>query len=194
MRRAATSYSCRRFTVASAASVLVVLVLAPATGYAQAIAALGSRVQRARAACDSAVGDQEYRAIRHDSGAVRANGYEMRMRVSKDSADEKARVGVEVMCRYDFTQGVARISRLEEGAARVAKPGSLTRAQVEAEQECKHSINSRPGYEVRRVGTPVADGAHAWVMSLVVRRDGEEDLRATCRYDAASGRVALRPR
>jgi hypothetical protein len=194
MSRAGTSYSYRRPIGASVASLVLVLAFAPESGYAQASTSLGSRVQRARAACDSAATTQRYAVVRHDSGAVRENIYELRMRVSHDSADAKAPAGGEVTCRYNFARGTARISSPDERAPDSTKPAKLTRAQVEAEQECKHSINSRPGYEVRRVGTPVADGPHAWVMSLTVRRDGEENVRATCRYDASSGRVALRPR
>ena len=73
-------------------------------------------------------------------------------------------------------------------------PATLTRAQVEAQQECKNSINSRPGYQVTRIGTPVLRAKHAWDVALTVRRDGEVDQRATCRFDSSTGRVTLRPR
>jgi hypothetical protein len=194
MSRAGKSYSYRRLIATTAVLRALVVGLAPASGRAQAPTSLGSRVERARAACDSASTAQSYGVMRRDSGAVHGNIYELRMQASKDSADARRRAGGEVTCRYDFMRGTVRISQPDERAPSVVKAAKLTRAQLEAEQECKHSINSRPGYEVRRVGTPVADGAHAWVMSLTVRRDGEEDLRATCRYDASSGRVALRPR
>jgi hypothetical protein len=70
----------------------------------------------------------------------------------------------------------------------------LTRTQFEAQQECKSSINSRPGFQAAWVGKPVRREKQAWDVPVTVRRDGEVNQRATCRFDASSGRVTLRPR
>jgi len=70
----------------------------------------------------------------------------------------------------------------------------LTRTQFEAQQECKNSINSRPGFQAAWVGKPVRREKQAWDVPVTVRRDGEVNQRATCRFDASSGRVTLRPR
>jgi len=71
---------------------------------------------------------------------------------------------------------------------------ALTRAQFEVQQECKNSINSRPGYQAIWLGKPVLRKKHAWDVAVTVRRDGEVDQRATCRFDSSTGRVTLRPR
>src|SRR3954462_11518559 len=70
----------------------------------------------------------------------------------------------------------------------------LSRVQVEAQQACRNAIDTRPGYQARRVGTPVQHGAKQWDVSVTVRRDGSENMRVSCRYSAASGKVKLRQR
>ena len=69
----------------------------------------------------------------------------------------------------------------------------LSRTQLEAQQECKSAINTHPGYQARRVGTPVQHGAKQWDVPVTVRRDGTETMRVTCRYNGANGKVSLRP-
>lgn len=78
----------------------------------------------------------------------------------------------------------------------VATRGSerLSRVQVEAQQACRNAIDTRPGYQARRVGTPIQHGAKQWDVPVTVRRDGSENMRVSCRYSAASGKVKLRQR
>jgi hypothetical protein len=70
----------------------------------------------------------------------------------------------------------------------------LSRVQVEAQQACRNAIDTRPGYQARRVGTPVQHGAKQWDVPVTVRRDGSENMRVSCRYSATSGKVKLRQR
>jgi hypothetical protein len=70
----------------------------------------------------------------------------------------------------------------------------LSRTQVEAQQACQNAINTRAGYQARKVGTPVQHGKKQWDVPVTVRRDGSETLRVSCRYNAANGKVTLRPR
>lgn len=91
---------------------------------------------------------------------------------------------------------IALLAPLSRGRAQAPRDTAtaLTRAQVEAQQECKNSINSRPGYQATWVGKPVLRKKQIWEVPLTARRDGEVDERATCRFDPSSGRVTLRPR
>ena len=70
----------------------------------------------------------------------------------------------------------------------------LTEAQLEAQRECRNAIDTRPGYQVRRVGTPVRHGTRQWDVPVTVRRDGSEIMRVTCRCNGANGKVTLRQR
>lgn len=89
----------------------------------------------------------------------------------------------------------AQVPSRNDPAARAPRRTSegLSRTQLEAQQACKNAIDTRAGYQARRVGTPVRHGAKQWDVPVTVRRDGTETMRVTCRYDGASGKVSLRP-
>ena len=70
----------------------------------------------------------------------------------------------------------------------------LSRTQLEAQQACKNAIDTRAGYQARRVGKPVRHGGKQWDVPVTVRRDGTETMHVTCRYNSANGKVSLRAR
>lgn len=89
-------------------------------------------------------------------------------------------------------QAPSRIPQSQQQRAR--SPRQLSRTQIEAQQACQNAINTRAGYQARRVGTPVRHGTKQWDVPVTVRRDGSETLRVSCRYNGANGKVTLRPR
>lgn len=79
-----------------------------------------------------------------------------------------------------------------QAPSRTPKP--LSRTQLEAQQACRNAIDTRAGYQARRVGAPVQHGAKQWDVPVTVRRDGTETMHVTCRYNPANGKVSLRAR
>ena len=191
---------CRNVWCALAIATLAFLALPDADVQAQAASASmpsAVRAQRAGEACDAVASRYGYRIVRRDS--VRANGatYELPLHVTHGAGE------ADVICRYDTKRGVAELPKWDERTGQPARPdrgktgGSPTGASRNAfiaRQECENYINSRPGFRVQRVGTPVSRGMGQWDVPLTARQDGHSDVRATCRYIQATGTVTLRPR
>ena len=160
------------------------------TAQAQLPSRIPQAPQRARDACDAAASRYGYRVIRRNPETVNGSEYQLPMHVAHGTTE------ADVTCRYDTRRGVAELPEWNDRPARVPVRESerLSRMQLEAQQACQNAVNTRAGYQARRVGTPVQHGAKQWDVPVTVRRDGTETLRVTCRYNAASGKVTLRQR
>ena len=149
------------------------------------------QVQRqARNACDAAAARYGYRIIQRNPASVSGNEYQLPMHVAHGTTE------ADVTCRYDTSRGVAELPAWNDRPAGVPERAAeqLTRTQLEAQQACRNAIDTRAGYQTRRVGTPVQHGAKQWDVPVTVRRDGTENMRVTCRYNGANGKVTLRQR
>lgn len=153
--------------------------------------------QRPREACDAAAARDGYRIVRRDTAKMNGTTYELPLHVVHGAREAN------VICRYDTKRGIAELPRWDERTGQPARSDRadtahrktrISREAFIARQECENSINSRPGFRVQRLGTPVARGAGHWDVPLTVRQDDGTDQRATCRYNAARGTVSLRRR
>ena len=156
-----------------------------------------ARAQRAREACDAVASRYGYRIVRRDSAKTNGTMYEVPLHVAHGAAE------ADVICRYDIKAGSVALPAWDERTGQPARPDrgrtertatGLPREAFVARQECENYINSRPGFRVQRVGTPVALGLGQWDVPLTARQDGHTDIHATCRYIRATGTVSLRPR
>ena len=151
-------------------------------------------VQRAREACDAAASRYGYHVMRRDQENVDGGQYQLPMHVQHGTTE------ADVTCRYDTNRGVAELPAWDDRAGRVGRNpwdrdrggNRLSEAQYQAEQACENSINSRAGYRVMQVGTPMAHGARNWDVPVTVQRDGRRNLTVSCRYNTANGKVSLR--
>ena len=167
------------------------------TLFAVPVANAQARAQRAREACDAAASRHGYRILRADTAKTQGTTYELPLHVMHGAGE------ADVICRYDTERGVAELPQWDERAGQPARTHrgnagrrttGMSREAFIARQECESFINSRPGFRVQRLGTPVARGAGRWDVPLTVRQDDGTDEHATCRYNAASGTVSLRRR
>jgi hypothetical protein len=174
----------------------VCLLLSSTAAQAQPPRQIPLATQRAREACDAAASRYGYRVLRRDQENLNGSQYQLPMHVSHGSTE------ADVTCRYDTQRGVADLPQWDARANRVSSvygdsrvPGRVNRlseGQLEAQQECQNSINSRAGYHAVRLGTPVAHGARQWDVPVTVRRDGRSTMSVTCRFNTANRRVTLR--
>ena len=156
-----------------------------------------AHAQRAREACDAAASRDGYRIVRRDSAKTNGTTYELPLHVMRGTR------AADVICRYDTKRGVAELPQWDERTGQptradhsdtIHRTPTMSREAFIARQECENSINSRPGFRVQRLGTPVERAARQWDVPLTVRQDDGTDQRATCRYNAATGTVSLRRR
>jgi hypothetical protein len=166
------------------------LVLSSAAAKAQVPSRIPQTQQRAQNACDAAAARNGYRIIRRNPQTVNGSEYQLPLHVAHGATE------TDVTCRYDTQRGVAELppwnDRPDRFPARTSE--RLSQTQLEAQQACQNAINTRAGYQARRVGTPVRHGAKQWDVPVTVRRDGTETMRVTCRYNGANGKVSLRGR
>lgn len=158
---------------------------------------LAARAHRAREACAATAARYGYHVMQHDSARTRGTTYELPLHVTHGASE------ADVTCRYDIERGTAALPAWDERTGQPAHTDTAESARREsgksrvafiARQECQNYINSRPGFRVQRVGTPVDRGMGQWDVPLTARQDGHTDIRATCRYIRATGTVSLRPR
>lgn len=175
-------------------SVLCILLTSTAA-QAQPPRQLSLATQRARQACDDAASRSGYRVLRRDQENVNGSEYQLPMHVSHGTTE------ADVICRYDTERGVANLPQWDTRANRVSNVygdnrrlgrNRLSDAQLEAQQECRNSIDARAGYRTVREGTPVAHGARQWDVPVTVQRDGRSTMAVTCRFNTANRKVTLR--
>ncbi len=160
------------------------------TAQAQLPSRIPQTQERARSACDAAAQRYGYRIIRRNPETVNGSEYQLPLHVAHGATE------TDVTCRYDTQRGVAEMPAWNDRPGRVPMQNSerLSRTQLEAQEACQNAINTRAGYQARRVGTPVRHGAKQWDVPVTVRRDGTETMQVTCRYNGANGKVSLRGR
>lgn len=183
-----------------AAATIASLFLLGATAQAQSPSETtpsAVRAQRARDACDAVASRYGYHVVRRDSLRTKGGTYELPFHVTHGTAE------TDVTCRYDIKRGVAELPRWDahtgqpvhsDGGDTGHRTNGMSRDAFIARQECENYINSRPGFRVQRIGTPVALALGQWDVPLTARQDGHTDVRAMCRYTRATGTVSLRPR
>ena len=179
------------------AAVGALLTLSSTSAHAQLPRQGDPALTRARSACDAAASRYGYRVLRRDRENVNGSSYQLPFHVQHGTTE------ADVTCNYDSNRGIAVLPPWDDRSDRVGQitdartrraTNAMTREQYEVQRACENSVNSRPGYQVRSAGTPVAHGTRQWDVPLTVVRDGGTSQRVTCRYNTANGKVSLRPR
>jgi hypothetical protein len=120
--------------------------------------------------------------LRRDQENANGSSYDLPMHVSHAGTE------TDITCSYDSQQGVATIPAWDPRNNRAFERGQDVQ---QAQGLCENYLNTRRGYQVVQVGTPVRHGRN-YDVPVTVRRNNRRESTVTCRYNSASNKLSLR--